>query len=157
MMRANSIAAVRRGVVAGAAGGLAEVAWISAYAAATGVSAAPLARGVTTAAGVGALLPENPVVLGVLTHMAIAIALGIALSFAWRGVAARVMRTPYAFSLGALALVWAMNFFVILPVVSPDFVQLVPYPVSLASKLLFGLAAALVLQRRAEVTAKAAA
>ncbi len=38
--------------------------------------------------------------------------------------------------------VWAVNFFVVLPIVSPDFVHIVPYAVSLTSKLLFGVAAA---------------
>ncbi len=42
-----------------------------------------------------------------------------------------------------------MNFFVVLPAVSPTFVNLVPYSVSLISKLLFGLAAAEILRRYA--------
>ncbi len=50
-----------------------------------------------------------------------------------------------AISLMALAAVWAVNFFVILPIVHPAFVDLLPYPVTLLSKLLFGLAMAQVL------------
>jgi hypothetical protein len=57
-----------------------------------------------------------------------------------------------AFSAAALAIVWGFNFFVLLPLISPDFVHLVPYPVSLASKLLFGLAAAEVLRRAPAAT-----
>jgi hypothetical protein len=49
---------------------------------------------------------------------------------------------PYPFMLAALAGVWAVNFFVVLPLVSPAFVHIVPYAVSLTSKLLFGVAAA---------------
>ena len=41
-----------------------------------------------------------------------------------------------------LAAVWAVNFLVVLPVLSPDFVTLLAYPVTLISKLMFGLAAA---------------
>ncbi len=48
------------GILAGMAGGLAEVAWVSLYATATGGDPASLARGVTTAAGVSALLPASP-------------------------------------------------------------------------------------------------
>jgi hypothetical protein len=48
-----------------------------------------------------------------------------------------------------LACVWAINFFVVLPLISPAFVTLVPYPVSLVSKLLFGVAAAAVLRHHA--------
>jgi hypothetical protein len=58
--------------------------------------------------------------------------------------------------LPALCAVWGINFFVILPLMSSvfldlhaSFVELIPYPVSLASKLLFGLAAAAVLDRQA--------
>ena len=44
----------------------------------------------------------------------------------------------------ALVAVWAVNFFVVLPVVNPDFVTVVPYAASLISKTLFGVAAAFV-------------
>jgi hypothetical protein len=43
--------------------------------------------------------------------------------------------------------VWAVNFFVVLPVINPQFVDLVPYAISLVSKVLFGVAAAGTLQR----------
>lgn len=150
MTRADLIAVARRGVAAGAAGGIAEIIWISTYAAATGASAANLARGVTTAAGVGALLPAAPVAFGIVIHMALAVALGIALAFAWRTLSTYwpVAAGPYAFALAALTGVWVINFFIILPWISPDFVHLVPYSVSLLSKLLFGLAAAAILGHR---------
>jgi hypothetical protein len=57
--------------------------------------------------------------------------------------------------LAALTCVWAINFFVVLPVIDPAFILLVSYPVSLISKLLFGLAAAEVVRRQA-ATAPAA-
>ena len=55
---------------------------------------------------------------------------------------------PYPLMLAALGGVWATNFFVILPMVSPAFVHMVSYAVSLTSRLLFGLAAAAALQWR---------
>ena len=138
----------RRGIVAGAAGGIAEVAWVTCYAGLTGGSPAAVARGVTTAAGVNALLPAFPVGLGAAVHMLLAVALGIALVCAWTALRARgpVLNNPYPFTLTALTAVWVINFFVVLPIVSPTFVHMVPYAVSLASKLLFGLAAAAILQ-----------
>lgn len=141
----------RYGMLAGAAGGLAEVIWVYLYSAATGGDAAILARGVTTAAGVSALLPSAPAATGVSVHMALAVLLGLALTGLWQSVAAfrRDVASLYAVSLLALAAVWAMNFFVVLPVVSPAFVSLVPYSVSFISKLLFGLAAAETLRRYA--------
>jgi hypothetical protein len=140
----------RHGVVAGAAGGLAVIAWVTLYAGATGADPATLARGVTTAAGVSALLPAAPVILGVTVHMALAVTLGIALSFGWRALSSHRLEIagPFPFMLAALVGVWAVNFFVALPVISPAFIHLVPYPVSLVSKVLFGLAAAEALRRQ---------
>jgi len=135
---------LRQGIIAGAAGGMAEIAWVTLYAAITGGNAAVLARGVTSAAGVDALLPASPVVLGVAVHMTLAVMLGVALVGLWSALRERRpgLTNPYPFMLAALAGVWAVNFFVVLPIVSPAFVDMVPYAVSLTSKLLFGLAAA---------------
>ncbi len=76
--------------------------------------------------------------------MMLAMLLGVALVCAWRALIAHRpgLTNPYPFMLAALAGVWAINFFVVLPIVSPAFTHLVPYAVSLASKLLFGVAAA---------------
>jgi hypothetical protein len=135
---------LRQGAIAGAAGGLAEIAWVTIYAVTTGGNAAVLARGVTTAAGVSALLPAAPISVGVVVHMTLAIMLGVVLAFAWRAISANRPRSasPYPFTLIALVGIWAVNFFLVLPIVSPGFIHLVPYAVSLISKVLFGLAAA---------------
>ena len=136
------------GILAGVAGGLAEIAWIWLYAAATGGNAAVLARGVTIAAGASAVLPQAPVSTGIAVHMILAAMLGIALAGLWRALArTQGVGGLYAVAVAALASVWAMNFFVVLPAISPAFVLLVPYSVSLVSKLLFGLAAAETLRR----------
>ena len=149
MAKSQQIAVLQQGVIAGAAGGLAEVAWVSLYAAATGGDPAVLARGVTTAAGVTALLPASPVAVGVAVHMTLAVMLGVLLSGVWAALRRGGPRlsNPYPFMLAALAGVWAINFFVVLPIVNPAFVRIVPYAVSLMSKLLFGAAAATVLRR----------
>ncbi len=127
----------RTGAFAGAAGGLAEIAWVTLYAGVTGGDPAVLARGVTTAAGVSALLPASPVIVGIAVHMTLAVTLGIALAFVWSALRERQpsLTNPYPFMLAALSGVWAINFFVVLPIVSPAFVHLVPYAVSLTSKL----------------------
>jgi hypothetical protein len=144
----SDIETVRHGCVAGAAGGLAEIVWVALYAGITGGDAAILARGVTSAAGVRALMPASPVMLGVVVHMSLAVVVGLLLAFAWRELREQwpSLRSPFPFALAALAGIWALNFFVVLPMVSPAFVHLVPYGVSLTSKLLFGVAAAAALQ-----------
>lgn len=139
----ETLETVRQGVIAGAAGGVAEIVWVTLYAGATGVDPVALARGVTTAAGANALFPAAPVALGATLHMGIAVVLGIALAFVWRTLSAhRPAASPFPFMVAALVGIWAINFFVVLPIVSPAFIHLVPYPVSLMSKVLFGLAAA---------------
>jgi hypothetical protein len=47
-----------------------------------------------------------------------------------------------AVAVGVLACIWAVNFLLLLPVVNAAFVGLLPYSVSLGSKLLFGVAMA---------------
>jgi hypothetical protein len=142
---------IGRGVLAGAAGGLAEIVWVSLYATATGANAASVAHGVTTAAGVSALLPEAPVAMGIAFHMT----LGIALAGLWQALAPRLHGVTglYAVLLATLATIWAINFFVVLPLISPAFAHIVPYSVSLMSKLLFAVAAAEILRRYAPVGA----
>ena len=140
----------RHGVVAGVAGGLAEIAWVTLYAAATSADPATFASGVTTAAGVSALFPAAPVAVGVTVHMALAVTLGIALSFGWRALSSHRLdaASPFPFMLAALVGIWAVNFFAVLPIINPAFIHLTPYPVSLMSKVLFGLAAAEALRRQ---------
>jgi hypothetical protein len=83
--------------------------------------------------------------LGIALHMRLAVSLGIALAFAWRGFEAISL---FPLVPPALAGVWVVNFFVVLPIVSPAFVHLMPYSVGLISKMLFALAAAEVLRQQ---------
>ncbi len=156
MTNARRLAIIRTGVFAGAAGGVAEIAWVTLYAGVTGLDPAVLARGVTTAAGMTALLPAAPVALGVSVHMALAAMLGVVLALGWQALSANRPGNPYPFMLAALAGVWAVNFFVVLPLVSPAFTHIVPYAVSLTSKLLFGAAAAETVRHEAKFAARPA-
>jgi hypothetical protein len=143
MINMQRVGTLRVGIIAGAAGGLAEIVWVTLYAGISGGDPAALVRGVTTAAGVSALLPDaSPVMLGIGVHMMLALMLGVVLTFAWQALSARLgLTNSYPFMLAALAGVWAINFLVVLPITSPAFVHIVPYVVSLTSKLLFGAAA----------------
>jgi len=136
------------GLLAGLAGGAAEVLWIWIFSGVSGGSAAGVARGVTAtvapALGTGALA----VPLGIAIHFALAAGLGIAIAVAIRGLAPRLAGSwaEAALVVATLAAVWTMNFLVILPVVNPAFVHIVPMPASFASKMLFGVATVLVLR-----------
>jgi hypothetical protein len=139
------------GILAGLAGGAAEIAWISLYAAVTGADAAAVARGVTDTVGIGA---ASPAAAGVAIHMAIAGMLGMVVAAALAPMRLRGA-SLYAVLTAALAAVWAVNFLVVLPLVNPAFVGIVPMAVSFVSKLLFGVAAAASLQVSARVYARA--
>lgn len=118
-------------VCAGAAGGAAEVLWIASIAP---TSAADVAREVTATFHSGLPLAA---LIGVAIHMLLSVALGLVLA----KVLLRVARGGLLVAaLGALAGVWALNFLIVLPLVNPAFVTLLPFGVTLASKLLFGAA-----------------
>lgn len=137
---------MQAGLAAGFFGGLAEVIWIGAYQSAHAQDAAVVARGV-----IGTIFPSlahspHAVALGVSAHMVIALALGVALAVGVRAALSRFASPAKAFAVfAALIAIWAINFFVVLPIWNPDFVTIVPYGVSLTSKALFGVAAAFAL------------
>lgn len=131
------------GVIAGVAGGLAEVAWISIYGAISGVSVDIVAEEITRS-----IVPHassSSVWAGILIHLTLAVSLGVGVAFAIR-LLLGYGRVYAEFSLVILTLatVWAVNFLLLLPYLNPRFVDLLPYSVTLASKLLFGLVAATV-------------
>lgn len=106
---------VRLGIIAGMAGGLAEIAWIAFYGTLTGRDSAQLARSISAVAT--AVIPSTvsisaPVAFGITIHMIAAVALGVALILLWRQLSVRSQRAvdEYAFMLAALAIVWLLIF-----------------------------------------------
>jgi hypothetical protein len=139
---------LRLGVLAGLAGGAAEVAWVAGYGAVTGTPVAAVASGVTAALLPGlATLPAGPVI-GIALHMALAVGLGIAVAAAFSTPMLRRVRAwPQSLLVVlTLAAVWTCNFMVVLPQLDPGFLVLLPVAVTLTSKLLFGVSAAAVLR-----------
>ena len=125
-------------------GGAIEVIWVAAWCAVTGDSAASVARQVTATLSPAASAGVLGIVLGIGIHFALALLLALAyVRLVWVPYARRWSEgAALAGALAALALVWAVNFLLVLPLTNPVFVALLPYPVSLASKLLFGAAMA---------------
>jgi hypothetical protein len=145
MTRHAAAQMVAVGTLAGLAGGLAEIVWIWTYASLTNADASLVARSITDTMQLGQALP--PVLSGVGIHLALAVLLGVAVAIALRSATAGLYGLRlYAAVTATLVVVWAVNFFVVLPVINPQFVGLVPYAVSFVSKLLFGVAAAGTLQ-----------
>jgi len=131
-------------LLAGLAGGLAEILWIAFYTSLTSGSGLEVARQVTaTLFPSVAALPAAP---------AIGIAIHLALSVVLASVFVRFIWIPFAkplaggasviITVAALMAVWAVNFLIVLPVVNPSFVTLLPYEITFVSKALFGAAMA---------------
>ena len=137
--------------LAGLAGGMAEVIWVALYCAVTPLYGTQVLRQIT-----GSFFPslagaEFAPLLGLALHLALAVLVAYAFGFAvWQTFARRRGAvTTLATALAARTAIWAFNFFVLLPVVNAQFVNLMPYAVTLASKLLFGIAMAATLNASA--------
>jgi hypothetical protein len=133
-------------LLAGLAAGMAEVVWIALYAAFTPVDALEVARSITATFGeAGAAAAAAG--LGIHLVLSLAVA-AVFIALVYRPLREFLgARAIVACALGVLAMIWVTNFFVVLPAINPAFTELMPLPVTLVSKLLFGLALALTLLR----------
>lgn len=134
-----------QGAAIGLAGGLAEVLVVGTYARVTGVDAWGIAGAIATAVRID----PGSATTGLAVHMALSALLGVVLLAVAKGSGLlRVGSALLTSTMGLLALsvVWGLNFFVVLPVLSPGFVHLLPYAVTLASKLVFAVAAVVALR-----------
>lgn len=130
-------------ILAGIYGGLSEILWVLLYSRFTPVEATEVARQV--AATVFPNLVDSPAapILGIAIHVALALAIALAFTrLVW--LPRRDPRTVYTFAgaVSALTVIWAINFLLLLPAVNPGFAVLMPYTVTLFSKMLFALAMA---------------
>lgn len=138
------------GATGGLGGGVAEIAWIALYGATTGTPIDPVVRGVVATVNPAASTTPWSIALGVFIHLGLAVALGVGLMLGLRLVAPRLVSRVSEFGIvvPALAAVWAINFLLVLPEANPAFVHMLPFAVTLTSKLLFGLSAAAVFRTR---------
>lgn len=127
---------VARVAAAGTAGGAAEVLWIAAIAGLLGIEGERIAQAVTATALPPLAHDGWAPWLGLGIHFL----LSLALAAAFVPLVARRLRGTALVSaaIAVLALVWAFNFMILLPVLNPQFAVLLPLPATLASKLLFG-------------------
>lgn len=139
---------LQAGMLIGLAGGAAEVLWILLFSRLTGGSASDVAVGITATVAPGLATQPIAILLGLGVHFGLAIALGLTVAASIRHLAPQIAGSLKEMFLiiAALALVWVLNFLVILPALNPAFVHIVPMPISLISKLLFGFAAAITLR-----------
>ena len=134
-------------ILAGLLGGLAEIAWVSVYSYLTPVSAIEISRQVLAAVIPSIADSYFAPLLGVFIHLLLSVLLAIVFAATvLRPVARRYGSIGITLAcLMTLAVVWKINFFVVLPLINPAFILLLPYSISLISKLLFGATMAWVL------------
>ena len=143
-----------RMLLAGLAAGMAEVAWIGSYSSVSALNVADVARQITAT-----VLPTAafglPIVEGIVIHLVLSfILVAVFVATVWRPAERLYGRAGTLLTaIVVLFGVWAFNFFVLLPALSPGFVHLMPYSVSLISKLLFGVTMASILPGRAPARA----
>ena len=129
-------------IFAGIAGGLMEILWVSFYSFFNSVSAPEIARQVTASLFPFAAESSFAPMTGIAIHLALSLILALLfVAIVLKPVFARYGKPGIMVSsLITLALVWKINFFIVLPLLNPDFITLMPLFVTLISKLLFGVA-----------------
>lgn len=135
------------GALAGLAGGAAEIAWIMLYSGLGDSDAAVVAQGITSTFSPTVATSPAGAAIGILIHVLIAVVLGIALTISVQRLLPRSSSAlpESCLIVASLIVIWAINFYVVLPLINPEFVHVIPLEASLASKVLFGIGAAFVL------------
>lgn len=127
-------------LLAGLSGGVAEIIWVMMYSSVSYMSSASVAQQVTASFFPALVDAEGAIYSGILIHLVLSILLaGIFVALVWRPFS-QYLSTTQQMLIAAIILsgVWAYNFFVALPILNPQFVSLMPYGITLASKILFG-------------------
>ena len=135
-------------LLAGVFGGLSEVIWVSLYSTLNGTSVAAIGTAITATFYAN----TNGLVLAPVIGLVIHMGLSVLLAFGFGLLICPLVEQRFQFKQSALiasvitlAIVWKINFFLLLPAWNPEFISLLPISVTLVSKLLFGVAMGLVL------------
>jgi hypothetical protein len=134
-------------MTAGLAGGLAEVLWISLYSILSHVDGMEISRQITATVIPGMSVHAMAPVLGLIIHLVLSVLLAYGFCLLLASPMVRYFGRPGLVpgSCMVLVAVWLVNFFIILPMINPSFIETLPLVVTLISKLVFGVAMAIVL------------
>lgn len=133
-------------LLGGVAGGTAEVLVVMVYALLAGAAGSVVAAGVSEATFGAAFSGNDAVLVGLAVHFGLSFLIAACFVPLVPRLLHRIGRQGVVLAAAAaLVTVWALNFFVVLPRIAPEFVAMVPLWLSFLSKLSFGLALGLVL------------
>ena len=137
-------------VFAGFCGGMAEIMWIAGYSLFSHIEPSNIASSISQTFFSNSIDPQIAPLVGVAIHLFLSglLALGFGLS-----VLPFIQRLSNKYStlivsVVTLAVVWKINFFVLLPIWNPEFINLLPLHISLLSKLLFGMTMGIMLMKK---------
>lgn len=128
---------IKAGALAGIAGGVVEVIFMAIYCALTGKD------GMEMLGLVAYTFFDGGALSGLSIHLGLSVLIGLAFGLVVYSAERFnvVVRYPVAIASGVamLIVIWAFNFFVLLPSINPEFVAFVPLEAAFFSKLSFGL------------------
>ena len=129
-------------LLAGFCGGMAEIMWVAIYSAMTPSSAMEVARQISASVFPAMADASAAAPVGIAVHLLLSLLLaGVFTVAVWLPFSRKLQFAPALLvAVAALSGVWVINFFVVLPLLNPVFVTLMPYGITLISKMLFGLA-----------------
>lgn len=135
--------------LAGLVGGMAEVLWMALYNHYAPPGIAEVSRQVVFSLFPDSMASSAAPINGLIIHLSLSLLLATTFALlVWRPFMRDAgLRTNLLAGSAVLGVVWVVNFFIVLPVVNPAFVQLMPYSVTFVSKLLFGVAMGFTLYR----------
>ena len=139
-------AKMNRVLVGGLAGGAAEVLVVALYALLAGAGGWVVAEGVSRATFGTLFSGGDAVLVGLAVHFGLSFLIAACFVALLPVLMHRIGRQGVVLAAAAaLVAVWALNFFVVLPRIAPEFVAMVPLWLSFLSKLAFGLVMGLAL------------
>ena len=129
-------------LLAGLCGGMAEIMWVAIYSAMTPTSGMEVARQISASVFPAMADASAAAPVGIAVHLLLSLVLaGVFTVAVWLPYSRKLKLAPALLvAVAALSGVWAINFFVVLPILNPAFVVLMPYAATFFSKILFGIA-----------------
>jgi hypothetical protein len=127
-------------LLAGVVGGTAEVAWVVLF-----CLMSPLQSSLVAEEIARSFLPQiagfSAVMIGLIIHYVLSMLIAGIFAITILPMLTNRIDVPAVLLASGAVLVgiWAINFFITLPMINPDFVTLMPYTVTLLSKLGFGI------------------
>jgi hypothetical protein len=136
----------RQILLAGMAGGAAEIVWFSIMGPVLSLNIHDLAAGVTSSIFPALGGSAYAVLLGILIHLflSVVLAAGYIVTVGRWSMSRFGLSGQLLTGMCSLMFVWAINYLVVLPVLNPAFIEVSSYSLSLLSKTFFGITMALV-------------